>query len=40
MLGFVGAHYVEMVVVAVALFTIGLFSVSVADGFGGPKKSD
>jgi hypothetical protein len=39
MLGFIGAHYVEMVVVAVALFTVALFSVSLADGFGGPKKS-
>ena len=39
MLGFVGAHDVEMVVVAVALFTIALFSVSVADGLAGRKKS-
>lgn len=39
MLGLVGAHYVEMVVVAMSLFAAGLFLVSISDALHGKNRS-
>ncbi len=40
MLGFVGAHYSELVIVAMSLFAAGLFSVSLLDSIKAAEKID